>query len=135
MGGQQGVNTIDMERTLKSLNGYHEVEVRSLSFLYYYLNNCNHIWTFNNPHQLLWSTSVEVDKAGFPALKEDFIPSAKLACCYIQALNSKDCQKTRSNSKDFQKRRFNHVELPADKIESLESTSTQQSLIPNLKWG
>ena len=61
--------------------------------------------TFNNPHQLFWSTSVEVDKAGFPALKEDFVPSAKLACCYIQALNSKDCQKTRSNSKDFQKKK------------------------------
>ena len=29
MGGQQqGVSTVDMERTLKSLNGYHEVEVR-----------------------------------------------------------------------------------------------------------
>ena len=27
MGGQQGVSTVDMERTLKSLNGYHEVEV------------------------------------------------------------------------------------------------------------
>ena len=48
MGGQQGVNTIDMERTLKSLNGYHEVEVRILSFRYYYLDNCNHIWVINN---------------------------------------------------------------------------------------
>ena len=48
MGGQQGVNTIDMERTLKSLNGYHEVEVRILSFQYNYLDICNNIWMFDN---------------------------------------------------------------------------------------
>ena len=27
MGAPSGVSTVDMERTLKSLNGYHEVEV------------------------------------------------------------------------------------------------------------
>ena len=95
-------------------------------YLYHHLQNFSSIVDLNNPHQLFWSTSVEVDKAGFPALKEDLVPSAKLPCCFIQVLNSKYCQKRRSNSKDCQKRRFNHVELPADKIESLESTSAQQ---------
>ena len=28
IGGPAGISTVDMERTLKSLNGYHEVEVQ-----------------------------------------------------------------------------------------------------------
>ena len=107
--------------------GFHLREaIQNIKFIFSSPKLLINRWIFSNPHQLFWSTSVEVNKAGFPALKEDFVPSAKLPCCYIQVLNSKYCQKTGSNSKDCQKRRFNHVELPADKIESLESTSAQQ---------
>ena len=31
IGGPAGISTVDMERTLKSLNGYHEVEVQYFS--------------------------------------------------------------------------------------------------------
>ena len=38
IGGPAGISTVDMERTLKSLNGYHEVEVQYFSILVCFFN-------------------------------------------------------------------------------------------------
>ena len=34
IGGPSGVSTVEMERTLKSLNGYHEVEVHRFTSIF-----------------------------------------------------------------------------------------------------
>ena len=88
-------------------------------------------WTFSNPHQLFWSTSVEVNKAGFPALKEDFVPSAKLASCYIQVLNSNKIELKRLPKKKIQSRR---IASRQDWISGKYFCSAK-SLNSNLKWG
>ena len=97
----------------------------------YHLQLLINRWTFSNPHQLFWSTSVEVDKAGFPALKEDFVPSAKLASCYIQVLNSNKIELKRLPKKKIQSRR---IASRQDWISGKYFCSAK-SRISNLKWG